>query len=155
MTRGAQSEPVTDTQKPTTSLSSLAAATAHASPPLKNRPGQRSSPLSLPGFISNIVIFKIICIFAVPIREVAQLASALRSGRRGRVFESPLPDIKRLDFTSSRFFVSVYVTLRQQLALRRANMRICISSEIPGRRLRLQRVRRYSVHPPFLRYKNA
>ncbi len=28
-------------------------------------------------------------------REVAQLASALRSGRRGRVFESPLPDRKR------------------------------------------------------------
>ncbi len=27
-------------------------------------------------------------------REVAQLASALRSGRRGRVFESPLPDSK-------------------------------------------------------------
>ena len=27
-------------------------------------------------------------------REVAQLASALRSGRRGRVFESPLPDKK-------------------------------------------------------------
>lgn len=33
--------------------------------------------------------FKYLC---SPNREVAQLASALRSGRRGRVFESPLPD---------------------------------------------------------------
>ena len=32
--------------------------------------------------------------FAADYREVAQLASALRSGRRGRVFESPLPDNK-------------------------------------------------------------
>ena len=32
--------------------------------------------------------------YIIEFREVAQLASALRSGRRGRVFESPLPDKK-------------------------------------------------------------
>ena len=44
----------------------------------------RGSPKRGPLFLRHTVVS----------REVAQLASALRSGRRGRVFESPLPDKK-------------------------------------------------------------
>ena len=48
--------------------------------------------------------------YIIEFREVAQLASALRSGRRGRVFESPLPDKKGYHYGA--LFCREEVTLR-------------------------------------------
>ena len=48
------------------------------------------------------------------LREVAQLASALRSGRRGRVFESPLPD--RASPSAKLFCIKSFVHLSRLIA---------------------------------------
>ena len=47
----------------------------------------------------------IVCILFCPFRDVAQLGSALRSGRRGRRFKSCHPDQKTVDtFVSAVFY---------------------------------------------------
>ena len=48
-------------------------------------------------FAKKIVIKQILCTFALANEKItgsSAVGSALRSGRRGRAFESPLPDIK-------------------------------------------------------------
>ena len=59
----------------------------------------------------NVFLFKKNDYICNPIRGVAQPGSALRSGRRGRKFESSHPDIKSLTVLQSGSFLCMYFVL--------------------------------------------